>query len=96
VTRPLFAFHCKLSIPPSPTWTRTVDAIPTENVGEVSRDATDAAESSAAGDVEVSEIPFQNGGDPALRLLLEAWDGLSDSVKNQILRLADDAVAEGR
>jgi hypothetical protein len=40
-----------------------------------------------------SEIPFQDGGDPDLRLLVEVWAELPNSVKNQILKLVDDAAA---
>ena len=34
--------------------------------------------------------------DPALRLLVEVWGELPDSVRNRILRLADDAVRVAR
>ena len=49
--------------------------------------------STAVGEVEFSEVPCENGNDPTLRLLVEVWGELPDSVKNQILLLADDAVA---
>lgn len=62
-----------------------------------------AAESGAAdgdetgpGSVEFPEVPFQNRNDPALRLLVEVWDELSDSVKNRILKLANNSVATVR
>ena len=88
----------KLSIPPSPTWTRTVDAKLIENVGETNRSEADAAFSGAvcAADVKgggLTDVPFQNGTDAALGLLINVWGELPDSVRKQILRLADQSIS---
>ncbi|MGZ0172044.1 MAG: hypothetical protein ACKVHE_21085 [Planctomycetales bacterium] len=46
-----------------------------------------------AAELGVPKVPFQNGNDPALKLLVEVWGELPDSVKNQILKLANNADA---
>lgn len=88
----------------SPTWTRTVGGKPTENIVEVNGDDDGAAFSGAVGAVASGETATGAGGvevpgarelvgkDAALRLLIEVWGELPDSVRNRILRLADDAV----
>ena len=85
----------------SPTWTRTVDAEPTEYVGEVIRGLGGAAESGAVdapapGSDPLASVPVRSEKAPALQLLVEVWDELPDSVKNQLLKLADDAVTRVR
>lgn len=81
----------------TPAWTRTNAVKAPENVVQVSQDDEDAAESGAV-DAAItsdshSEVPFQNGDDSALRLLAEVWGELSDSEKNQILKLVDNAAS---
>jgi hypothetical protein len=44
----------------------------------------------------LADVPVHTGNDPALRMLVDVWGNLPDSAKNQILRLADDAVAAMR
>ena len=44
----------------------------------------------------LAEVPVRTGNDRALRLLAEVWSELPDSVKNQILRLADAAAGVER
>lgn len=80
-----------------PAKTRTGVAKPIENVGEMASNFAGAAFSGAvdapvAGGEGLAEGPRYSGIDPALRLLVDVRVKLSDSVKNQILRLADDAV----
>ena len=56
-----------------------------------------AAESGAVGAAgtmndALTEVPVRTGNDTTLRLLVDVWTKLPDSVKNQILRLADEAI----
>lgn len=75
---------------------------PTKSVVETDSESGSAAESGAVGTADhhetgtggvgISEVPGYVGIDPALQLLAEVWSELPDSVKNRILRLADDAL----
>ena len=51
-----------------------------------------AAESGAVAESGV----FWSDCDPALRLLIEVWGELPDGVKNQVLRMVNEAVYEAR
>tara|TARA_R110002072_G_scaffold13481_3_gene57036 strand:+ start:131964 stop:132284 length:321 start_codon:yes stop_codon:yes gene_type:complete len=50
--------------------------------------------STGAEDVEFPDVRKLSGNDPTLRLLVEVWSELPDSVQSQILRLADVSVAD--
>ena len=71
---------------------------PTENIVETGSGSVGAAESGAVGALGtvsdgLPEVRELSGIDPALRLLVEVWGELPDTVKNQILKLADASVA---
>ena len=52
--------------------------------------------STGAVGVGFSEAPAGAGSDLGLRLLVDAWSTLPDSVKSQILKLANNAVPGAR
>ena len=77
----------------SPGRTRTVASKGREIVCETVSDSVSAAESGAVGVATtggdgLAVFPESTGIDPALRLLVEVWEELPDSVTSQILRLA--------
>jgi hypothetical protein len=49
-----------------------------------------------AGGVRFPEVSVHAGTDSELRFLVDAWSELPDSVKNRILRLANDSVTANR
>ena len=69
---------------------------PSANAAESAVVGAAEANESGVGGVDFPEVPVQTENDPALRLLVEVWGELPDSVRNRILRLADDAVRVAR
>ena len=80
-----------------PARTRTDDGKPRGNRGGSIISPASAAESGAVDARRPDdEIPDQYGNDVGLRLQIEVWPELSDTVKNRILRLADATARAGR
>ena len=82
-----------------PARTRAGAPGPHKKFVEMNPESMGASFSSAVGasptmNDALAEVPFQNGIDPALRLLAEVRRELPNTVKNQVLKLEDDAVGE--